>query len=89
MNRNFMQEYYGLKYQEGLLPLLLGQDGESSLLYEKIMELEGQLEEAMRQLGKEYLELHQSLFRTRGELEALILPLAYLQGAEDREDMLR
>ena len=53
------------------------------------MELEGKAEEIMRRAGEECLLLHGKLFAAKGELDSIALRLAYLQGAEDREKMLR
>lgn len=89
MDREFMEEYYGLKYPDGLTAKLLETAGQCKGLYDKAMELEGKVEAVLRGQGEECLQLHRTLFVTKGELEELVVRLAYLQGAEDREKMLK
>lgn len=89
MDKAFMEKYYGLKYQDTFLPLAIEENAECGKLYEEIMQMEGRLESVMRGMGKECLLLHRNLFAARGELEEMIMRLAYLQGAEDRDKMLR
>jgi hypothetical protein len=89
MNRVFMQEYYNLRYQDTLMPLIIERSEECRKLYHKIMGLEGQTEQIMRGIGDECLMVHGQLFVAKGEFESLIISQAYLQGAEDRERMLK
>lgn len=89
VDKVFMEEYYDLKYQDTLLPLEIEANEDCRKQYEEIMQMEGQLEAVMRSMGEECLLLHRKLFVARGELEEMIMRLAYLQGAEDREKMLR
>lgn len=89
MNIAFMEEYYDLKYEDTFMLQAIAAHTECQELYEKIMRLEGMIEEAMRNMGKEYLQLHNSLFIEKGKMDELIIRLAYLKGAEDREKMLR
>lgn len=89
MNRAFMEEYYDLKYIDTFLPLALETYENCKKLYKEIMQMEGRAETAMRNMGEEYLSLYRKLFVARGELEELLMRLAYLQGAEDREKMLQ
>lgn len=89
MDRVFMEEYYDLKYRDGFMLNALELDRQCKDLQDTIMELEGQAEAAMRKEGEECLLLHGKLFAAKGELDDLVMRLAYLQGAEDREKMLR
>lgn len=89
MDRKFMEEYYDLKYQDTLLPVFMEEDEKCRKLQEEVMRLQGQVEEAMRGMGEESLQVHRKLFVLTGELEELMMRLAYLQGAKDREEMLR
>ena len=84
-----MEDYYWLKYQDGFMVKAMESDQQCNELYHKIMELEGRVEEVMQREGEECLLLHGKLFAAKGELESMVLRLAYLQGAEDREKMLR
>lgn len=88
MNRIFMEEYYNLKYADTFLAQAMEENEGCRKLYGEIMELDGRIEAAMRSMGEEYLMLHRKLFAAKGEFNELILRLAYLQGAEDRERML-
>lgn len=85
MDKEFMEEYYWLKYQDGFMVKAMESDQQCRDLYDKVMELEGKVEEIMRRAGEECLLFHEKLFSTKGELESIVLRLAYLQGAEDRE----
>lgn len=89
MDREFMDGYYWLKYQDGFMVKAIESDQQCKDLYHKVMELEGKAEEIMRRAGEECLLLHGKLFAAKGELDSIALRLAYLQGAEDREKMLR
>lgn len=89
MDREFMEEYYNLKYQDGFMLKAMEMEGHCKDLQEEVMALEGQMEAIMRGEGDECLLLHRKLFVAKGELDELIMRLAYLQGAEDREKMLR
>lgn len=89
MDRAFMEEYYDLKYRDGFMPNVLELNEHCKELQNTIMALEGQTEAIMRKEGEECLLLHGKLFAAKGELDALVMRLAYLQGAEDREKMLR
>lgn len=89
MNTAFMEEYYNLKYENTFILQAITEHAECRELYEKIMHLEGMVEEALRNMGKEYLQLHSNLFTEKGKMDELITRLAYLKGAEDREKMLR
>lgn len=84
-----MEEYYDLKYPDGLMAKLLETERPCKERYDQAMELEGRVEAVLREQGEEYLQLHRTLFVAKGELEELVLRLAYLQGAEDRERMLK
>lgn len=89
MDSTFMEGYYDLKYKDTFLPFAMGKSEDCKRLYKEIMQMEGQVETAMRSIGEESLLLHRKLFIAKGEMEELIMRLAYLQGAEDREKMLR
>lgn len=89
MDKAFMEEYYDLKYKDTFLPLAMEENESCRSLYKEIMQMEGQVESIMRSMGEECLLLHRKLFVARGEQEELIMRLAYLQGAEDRDKMLR
>lgn len=89
MDKAFMEEYYNLKYQDTFLPLAMEENEDCRRMYREVMQIEGQLEAIMRSMGEECLLLHRKLFVARGELEEMIMRLAYLQGAEDRSKMLR
>ncbi len=89
MDRKFMEDYYWMKYQDGFMVKAIESDEECRELYHKVMELEGKAEAVMRKEGKESLSLHGELFAAKGRLESMVLCLAYLQGAEDREKMQR
>lgn len=54
-----------------------------------MMALMGRTETAMRNMGEKSLTLHRELFVTSSEFQECLMQLAYLQGAEDREKMLR
>ncbi len=88
MNMSFMEEYYNLKYKDTFMLQAVENHEEGRELYQKIMQMEGRVEDAMRSMGKEYLQLHSDLFAAKGKLDDLIVRLAYLKGAEDREKML-
>lgn len=89
MDRKFMEDYYWLKYQDGFMVKALDSDQECKELYHKVMELEGKAEAVMRKEGEDCLLSHRKLFVAKGELDELVMRLAYLQGAADREKMLR
>lgn len=89
MDRDFMEEYYNLKYVDTFLPTAIETNEDCKKLYKETMEMEGRIEEVLRSMGEEYLSLHRRLFVAKGELEELVMRLAYLQGSEDREKMLR
>ncbi len=89
MDKEFMEDYYWLKYQDGFMVKAMELDRQCRDLYYEVMELEGKAEEIMRRAGEECLLLHGKLFAAKGELESIVLRQAYLQGAEDREKMLR
>lgn len=89
MDREFMEGYYNLKYQDGFMLKAMELEEHCKSLQEEVMALEGQMEAVMRREGEEYLLLHRKLFVAKGELDELIMRLAYLQGAEDREKMLK
>ena len=89
MDKAFMEEYYDLKYKDTFLPLAMQENGSCENLYKEIMQMEEQTESIMRSMGEECLLLHRKLFVARGELEEMVMRLAYLQGAEDRDKMLR
>lgn len=89
MDKNFMEEYYDLKYQDTFMVTAMKMDKRCEELQREVMELEGQVEAIMRREGEECLLLHRQLFVAKGELDELVMRLAYLQGAEDREKMLR
>jgi hypothetical protein len=57
-------------------------------MHQEIMGLEGQIESLMCSIGDDCLSIHSRLFVAKGELDALIMRQAYLQGARDREKML-
>lgn len=89
MDKNFMEEYYDLKYRDTFMVAAMEVDERCGELQRRVMEMEGQVETIMRGKGEECLLLHRQLFVARGELDDLVMRLAYLQGAEDREKMLR
>lgn len=89
MNRGFMKEYYDLKYRDTFMVTAMEIDEHCGELQRRVMEMEGKVETIMRGKGEECLLLHRQLFVARGELDELVMRLAYLQGAEDREKMLR
>lgn len=89
MDRVFMEEYYQMKYQDTLFLRLKEQNEQCEKLYEKIMLLESQVEAAMMEKGEGFLKIHGKLFVAKGELDELVMRLAYLQGAADREAMLK
>lgn len=89
MDRAFMEEYYDLKYKDTFLPLAMEENESCESLYKEIMQMEGKIESIMRGMGEECLLLHRKLFVAREEQEERIMRLAYLQGAEDRDKMLR
>lgn len=84
-----MEEYYYLKYKDTFMIQVMKEHEECQKLYEDIMRMEGMLEEAMRKMGKEYLQIHSDLFTAKGRMDELLMCLAYLKGAEDREKMLK
>lgn len=88
MNIEFMGNYYDLKYEGTFMLHAIKDHEECQGLYNEIMRMEGDVENAMRSIGKEYLQLHSNLFTAKGKLDDLIIRLAYLKGAEDREKML-
>lgn len=89
MDREFMEEYYNLKYQDGFMLKAMEMEGRCKDLQEEVMAMEGKMEAIMRREGEECLLFHRKLFVAKGELDELIMRLAYLQGAEDREKMLK
>lgn len=89
MDREFMEGYYNLKYQDGFMLKVMEMEGRCKDLQEEVMAMEGKMEAIMRSEGEECLLLHRKLFVAKGELDELIMRLAYLQGAEDREKMLK
>ncbi len=89
MNKEFMEDYYDLKYEGTFMLHAVKEHEECTELYNEIMRMEGDVENAMRRMGEEYLKLHSNLFTTKGKLDDLIVRLAYLKGAEDREKMLK
>lgn len=89
MDKIFMEEYYHLKYADTFLAYALEKNERCRNLYAKWMELIGRTETAMQNMGKEYLTLHRELFVASSEFEEYLMQLAYLQGAHDREKMLR
>ncbi len=89
MDKIFMEKYYHLKYADTFLTHALEKNERCRNLYVKMMELTGRTETAMQNMGDEYLALHRELFVTSSEFQEYLMQLAYLQGAEDREKMLR
>lgn len=89
MNSSFMEEYYYLKYKDTFIMQAIEDNAECRELYAQIMQMEGMVEKAMRKIGAEYLQLHSDLFAAKGKMDELMMRLAYLKGAEDREKMLR
>lgn len=89
MDRKFMEDYYWLKYQDGFMVKAIESDEECRGVYHNVIELEGKIEAIMRKEGEDCLLSHRKLFVAKGELDELVMRLAYLQGAEDREKMLR
>lgn len=89
MNIGFLEEYYQLKYPDTIMMYILEADKTCRELYKDIMQLEGRVEDAMRGMGRECLALHDKLFSMKGQLDERIVWLAYLQGAKDREEMLK
>lgn len=89
MDMAFMEEYYNLRYEDTFMLQAIESNAECRELYQGIMQMEGRMEKAMRQIGNESLQLHNDLFTARGRMDELIIRLAYLKGAEDREKMLR
>ncbi len=88
MNIEFMEEYYYLKYKDLFQLKVMEENKECQILYKEIMRMEGMIEEAMRKMGTEYLQLHGNLYATRGRMDEMLLLLSYLKGAADREKML-
>jgi hypothetical protein len=89
MDKIFMEEYFNLKYADTFLTHALGKNEHCKNLYTQMMELMGRAESAMRNMGDEYLMLNRELFVSNSEFQECLVQLAYLQGAEDREKMLR
>lgn len=89
MDMAFMEEYYNLRYEDTFMLHALENNAGCRELYEEIMQMEGRVEEAMRRMGDGYLQLHIDLFTAKGKMDELLIRLAYLKGAEDREKMLR
>lgn len=84
-----MEEYYNLKYQDGFMLKAMELEDDCKSLQEEVMVMEGQIENVMREKGEECMLLHRKLFVAKGELDECVMRLAYLQGAEDREKMLK
>ena len=89
MDKKFMEEYYNLKYADTFPAHALEKNECCRKLYTQMMELMGRTESAMRNMGEEYLMLHRDLFVANSDFQECLVQLAYLQGAEDREKMLR
>ena len=89
MDREFMEGYHDLKYPDTFMVRAMELDRHCAQLQREVMELEGQIEVVMRREGEECLQLHQKLFVAKGKLDELVMRLAYLQGAGDRERMLK
>ncbi len=89
MDRKFMEEYYDLKYRDTFLVCAMDMEKRCKDLHNEVMAMEGQIEAIMRREGEDCLLLHRKLFVAKGELDELVMRLAYLQGAEDRDRMLK
>ena len=53
MDKEFMEDYYWLKYQDGFMVKAMELDRQCRDLYYEVMELEGKAEEIMRRVGEE------------------------------------
>lgn len=89
MDIRFLEKYYQLKYPDTFMVHAIETDETCRGLYKNIMQLEGNVEDIMRSMGKDYLALHEKLFSLKGQMDERVMWLAYLQGAKDREDMLK
>lgn len=89
MDKMFMEEYYSLKYADTFLTHALEKNERCRNLYAQMMALMGRTKTAMRNMGEKSLTLHRELFVASSEFQEYLMQLAYLQGAEDREKMLR
>ena len=69
MNTRFMEEYYYLKYKDTFMMQAMEDHEEFRKLYDEIMRMEGMVEEAMRKMGKEYLQIHSDLFAAKGKMD--------------------
>lgn len=89
MDIGFLEKYYQLKYPDTFMVHAIEADETCRRLYRNIMQLEGNVEDVMRSMGKDYLALHEKLFSLKGQMDERMMWLAYLQGAKDREEMLK
>lgn len=89
MDIGFLEKYYELNYPDTFMVHAIEADKTCMGLYNDIMQLEGRVETAMRSMGKDYLALHEKLFSLKGQMDERMMLLAYLQGAKDREEMLK
>ena len=88
MNKEFMEEYYDLKYPDTFIETALEQDEDFKNMNQEVDQLKGKVEDIMRAQGKEALHLCEKLFEAEAQSDELLVRLAYLQGAADREKML-
>ena len=88
MNKEFMEEYYDLKYPDTFIEAALEQDEDFKSMNQEVDLLKGEVEDFMRMQGKEALHICEKLFETKAQSDELLVRLAYLQGAADREKML-
>lgn len=83
-----MEEYYDLKYPDTFIETALEQEESFQSMNQEVDLLKGKVEDFMRMQGKEALQLCEKLFEAEAQSDELVVRLAYLQGAADREKML-
>ncbi|MCI8635722.1 MAG: hypothetical protein HFJ05_09040 [Eubacterium sp.] len=88
MNKKFVEEYYDLKYPDTYIETAEEQDEKFKSMGQEVMLLKGQVEDVMGKQGKEALRLCEKLFEAESRYNELLVRLAYLQGARDKEKML-
>lgn len=87
MNKEFMEGYYDLKYPDTFIEAAAEQDESFKSMSQEVTLLKGKVEDVMRMQGKEALRLCEKLFEAEAQNDELVVRLAYLQGAEDRDKM--
>lgn len=88
MDHAFMEHYFNSVYED-IVTVLTADNSEYETAKSKFCALQKDLLEKCGDINNPIWQQHETVIAANHRIQAILLKLAYLKGAEDRERMLR